>query len=68
MKKHSALIDRECERGIITVNEHKEISSKVIDQLFRQMDLLFEKSNDSDDGSKLVQMSDEIMRIAKFIL
>lgn len=68
MKKHSSLIDRECERGIITLNEHKEISSKVNDRLLRQMDLLFEKSKDFDDGSKLVQMSEEIMRIAKFIL
>lgn len=66
--EHSALIDRECERGIITSNEHKDISNKVIDRLFMQMDLLFEKSNDFDDGTKLVQMSEEIMRIAKFII
>ena len=65
---HSTILDRECERGIITQIEHKEISSKVIDRLLRQMDLLFEKSNDFYDGSNLVQMSEEIMRIAKLII
>lgn len=68
MNNHSTILDIECERGIITQIEHKEISSKVIDRLLRQMDLLFEKSNDFYDGSNLVQMSEEIMRIAKLII